>query len=63
MILNDSRLKREATVLASLNHSNISHIYGLEDAEGKKALPLELVESVTNVDPVSPSSALSQYYR
>ena len=55
MILNDSRLKREATVLASLNHSNISHIYGLEEAEGKKALPLELVESVTNVDPVSPS--------
>jgi hypothetical protein len=41
----------------------ISHIYGLEEAEGKKALPLELVESVTNVDPVSPSSALSQYYR
>ncbi|HET9217180.1 MAG TPA: protein kinase [Terriglobia bacterium] len=29
-----SRFEREAQVLASLNHSNIAHIYGLEQAEG-----------------------------
>jgi hypothetical protein len=27
-----------------LNHPNIGHIYGLEEAEGQKALVLELVE-------------------
>ena len=28
------RFEREAKVLASLNHPNIGHIYGLEEAEG-----------------------------
>jgi hypothetical protein len=39
-----SRFQREAEVLASLNHPNIAAIYGLEDAEGVKALVMELVE-------------------
>ena len=39
-----ARFEREAKVLASLNHPNIGHIYGLEQAEGQKALVLELVE-------------------
>src|SRR5678809_489419 len=39
-----ARFQREAQVLASLNHSNIAHIHGLEDADGTKALVLELVE-------------------
>ncbi len=39
-----ARFEREAKVLASLNHPNIGHIYGLEEAEGQKALVLELVE-------------------
>ena len=30
--------------LASLNHSNIAHIHGLEEADGVRALILELVE-------------------
>jgi len=34
-------------VLASLNHPNIGSIYGLEEAEGVKALVLELVEGPT----------------
>jgi serine/threonine-protein kinase len=38
-----ARFSREAQVLASLNHPNIAHIYGLEDADGVKALVLELV--------------------
>jgi eukaryotic-like serine/threonine-protein kinase len=39
-----SRFKREAQVLASLNHPNIAAIYGLEDAGGLLFLVLELVE-------------------
>ena len=42
-----ARFEREAKVLASLNHPNIGHIYGLEEAEGQKALVLELVEGPT----------------
>ena len=47
------RFEREAKVLASLNHPNIGHIYGLEEAEGTKALVLELVEGPTLVDRIA----------
>ena len=39
-----ARFKREAQVLAALNHPNIAHIHGLEEADGVTALVLELVE-------------------
>ncbi len=39
-----SRFKREAQVLASLNHPNIAAIYGLDEAGDKLFLVLELVE-------------------
>src|SRR5438105_6481275 len=39
-----ARFSREAQVLASLNHPNIAHIHGLEEADGVTALILELVE-------------------
>ncbi len=42
-----ARFKREAQVLASLNHPNIAAIYGLEEADGIRALVLELVEGPT----------------
>ena len=42
-----ARFKREAQVLASLNHPNIGAIYGLEDAGGVNGLVLELVEGPT----------------
>ena len=42
-----ARFKREAKVLASLNHPNIASIYGLEESDGVKALILELVEGPT----------------
>ena len=42
-----ARFKREAHLLASLNHPNIAAIYGLEEADGVQALVLELVEGPT----------------
>ena len=45
-----ARFEREAKVLASLNHPNIGTIYGLEEADGVKALVLELVEGPTLAD-------------
>src|SRR5207302_2156519 len=45
-----ARFKREAQVLASLNHSNIASIYGLEESDGFIALAMELVEGPTLAD-------------
>jgi len=42
-----SRLQREAQVLASLNHPNIAHVYGLEDVGGSECIVMELVEGDT----------------
>ncbi len=42
-----ARFRREAQVLASLNHPHIAAIYGLEEAGGIEALVLELVEGDT----------------
>jgi serine/threonine protein kinase len=42
-----ARFEREPKLLASLNHPNIAAIYGLEQAEGKRFLVLELVEGET----------------
>lgn len=45
-----ARFQREAQVLASLNHTNIAAIYGLEDSGGLRALVMELVEGPTLAD-------------
>ena len=42
-----ARLRREAQVLASLNHPNIAAIYGFEDSSNVHALVMELVEGPT----------------
>jgi Tol biopolymer transport system component len=42
-----ARFQREAEVLASLNHPNIAHIYGLERSDGTTALAMELIEGAT----------------
>jgi hypothetical protein len=45
-----ARFEREAQILASLNHPNIAIIHGLEEADGVKALVMELVEGATLAD-------------
>src|SRR5919198_2076896 len=45
-----ARFRREAQVLASLNHPHIGAIYGLEEANGSQFLVLELVEGGTLAD-------------
>jgi serine/threonine protein kinase/Tol biopolymer transport system component len=48
-----ARFRREAQVLASLNHPNIAHVYGLEQADGVPALVMELVEGETLADRIA----------
>src|SRR6266571_3989806 len=48
------RFQREAEVLASLNHPNIAHIYGVEE----RALVMELVEGETLPCPLPIETAL-----
>src|SRR5262245_42846436 len=45
-----ARFKREAHVLASLNHPNVAAIYGFEDSSDTHALVLELVDGPTLAD-------------
>jgi serine/threonine-protein kinase len=45
-----ARFRREAQVLASLNHPHIAAIYGLEEANNSQFLVLELVEGGTLAD-------------
>ena len=39
-----TRFRREAELLASLNHPHIAHVYGLEESGGTIALVMELVD-------------------
>src|SRR5512143_2400199 len=48
-----ARFRREAQVLASLNHPNIAAIYGLEESNGDLALVMELVEGPTLQDRIA----------
>ena len=48
-----ARFQREAQVLASLNHPNIAQIHGIEEADGTRALVLELVEGPTLADRIA----------
>ena len=59
-----ARFRREAQLLAALNHPNIAAIYGLEESTSGQALVLELVEGPTLADriaegPIPPGQALS----
>ncbi|HYN06056.1 MAG TPA: protein kinase [Vicinamibacterales bacterium] len=48
-----ARFRREAQVLASLNHPNIAAIYGFEDSSATHALVLELVDGPTLADRIA----------
>jgi eukaryotic-like serine/threonine-protein kinase len=48
-----ARFKREAQLLASLDHPNIGAIYGFEEADGIHALVLQLVEGPTLADRIA----------
>jgi eukaryotic-like serine/threonine-protein kinase len=48
-----ARFKREAQLLASLNHPNIGAIYGFEESNGVQALVLELVDGPTLADRIA----------
>jgi Tol biopolymer transport system component len=48
-----ARFQREAEVLASLNHTNIATIYGLERSHGATAIVMELVEGPTLADRIA----------
>lgn len=48
-----ARFRREAQVLASLNHPNIAAIYGFVDSGKTQALVLELVEGPTLADRIA----------
>lgn len=52
-----ARFRREAQVLASLNHPNISAIYGFEDSSNVHALVMELVEGPTLAQRIGGSAA------
>jgi Tol biopolymer transport system component len=47
------RFEREARVLASLQHSNIAVLYGLEESGDVRALVMELVEGPTLADRIA----------
>jgi serine/threonine protein kinase len=48
-----ARFRREAQVLASLNHPNIATIHGLEESNGTCALVMELVGGPTLAERIS----------
>ena len=47
-----ARFQREAEVLASLNHPNIAAIHGIVEADGVRALVMELVEGESPKGPM-----------
>jgi eukaryotic-like serine/threonine-protein kinase len=48
-----ARFQREAEVLASLDHPNIGHIYGIADSEDSRSLVLALIEGPTLADRIA----------
>src|SRR5262245_61706241 len=59
------RFKREAELLAALNHPNIAAVYGLEERDGVSAIIMELIEGPTLAEMIKakgPSSKAQESY-
>ena len=56
-----ARFRREAQVLAALNHPNIAAIHGLEESDGLRALVMEFVEGRTLADLIAESGTTDQW--
>jgi len=54
-----AQLTREARLLASVNHPHIATIHGLEEADGVRALVMELVEGPTLAERLAPGARRS----
>jgi serine/threonine protein kinase/Tol biopolymer transport system component len=54
-----ARFRREAQVLASLNHPHIAQIHGFEEADGVPALVMELVEGPTLAERIGSARSLN----
>jgi serine/threonine-protein kinase len=59
-----ARFRREAEILASLNHPNIATIHGLEQVDGQTVIVMELVEGPTLADrlergPIPPDETIA----
>ena len=48
-----TRFEREAKALATLNHPNVATLYGMEEADGRHFLVMELVEGHTLAEHVA----------
>ena len=48
-----ARFKREAEILAALNHPHIAQVFGFERVDGGSALVMELVEGPTLADRIA----------
>jgi hypothetical protein len=48
-----ARFRREAQVLAALNHPHIGAIYGLDETDGQQVLVLELIDGETLADRIA----------
>ena len=51
------RFEREAKVLAALNHPNIATLHGMEEADGRHFLVMELVDGLTLEELIRPGLA------
>ena len=58
-----ARFRREAQVLAALNHPNIAAIYGFEDSGATHALVMEFVDGLTLAELIDAAATMRRVCR